>query len=365
VSGSSEPRREAPRGRLVEGVRLIFIALLGTAGFQVGEQFAHGETSRVLLIVFLGSAIGYVVGGLVGRFTYRQVTELEQGLRKTPAVEIAAGTVGLVVGLIIAALVTVPLLLVDLPLVGVVPGVVFIYISLGAAGFHIARGRKDDLFAIFGLKPRAAGVAPGEVNVIDTSALIDGRIADLVRTGFLPGTFLVHEGVLRELQSIADASDPKRRTRGRRGLDVLATLQESPLAEIILVEEALVGDVDAALVRLARERGGTLITVDANLAKVAGAVSVPVRQINELASAFRVPFVPGEELTVQLVKEGREHGQGIGYLEDGTMVVVERAADRIGSEVAVRVSNVIQTSTGRMVFAALPDAGSGKSSEQT
>ena len=126
-------------------------------------------------------------------------------------------------------------------------------------------------------------------------------------------------------------------------------------------QRARVDHVDLAR----RDPGGTLITVDANLAKVAGAVSVPVRQINELASAFRVPFVPGEELTVQLVKEGREHGQGIGYLEDGTMVVVERAADRIGSEVAVRVSNVIQTSTGRMVFAALPDAGSGKSSEQT
>jgi len=238
-----------------------------------------------------------------------------------------------------------------------VTGAVFIYLSLGSLGFRMARSRKDDLFGIFGLKPRAAGVAPGEVSVIDTSALIDGRIGDLVRTGFVSGTLLVHEGVLRELQAIADSSDAKRRTRGRRGLDVLAEIQGAPTVDVVLVEEAVVGDVDASLVRLARERGGMLITVDANLAKVAAALSVPVRQINELASAFRVPFSPGEEISVQLVREGKEHGQGVGYLEDGTMVVVEQAADRIGAEVSVRVSNVIQTSTGRMVFAALADAG--------
>ena len=353
----SEQRRDAPHGRLVEGVRLIFVALLGTAGYQVGRRYAGEEASRILLFVFLGSAIGYVVGGVTGRFTFRAVTGMEQELRRTPSAEIAAGTVGLVIGLVIAALVTLPLLLLRLPLLAVWPGAVFIYLSLGSLGFRMARSRKDDLFGIFGLKPRAAGVAPGEVSVIDTSALIDGRIGDLVRTGFVSGTLLVHEGVLRELQAIADSSDAKRRTRGRRGLDVLAEIQGAPTVDVVLVEEAVVGDVDASLVRLARERGGMLITVDANLAKVAAALSVPVRQINELASAFRVPFSPGEEISVQLVREGKEHGQGVGYLEDGTMVVVEQAADRIGAEVSVRVSNVIQTSTGRMVFAALADAG--------
>lgn len=349
-------RREAPRGRLVEGVRLIFIALLGTAGYQVGREVAEAQTSRVLLFVFLGSAIGYVSGGVLGRFTFRTVTGMERELHRTPAADIVAGTVGLVVGLIIAALITLPLLLLGLPLAAVWPGAVFIYLSLGTLGFRMARSRRDELFGLFGLKPRAAGVGPGEVSVIDTSALIDGRVADLARTGFLSGTLLVHEGVLRELQAIADSSDPKRRLRGKRGLDVLAELQSSPTVDVVLVEEAVVGDVDAVLVRLARERGATLVTVDSNLAKVAGAVSVPVRQINELAAAFRVPFSPGEELTLQLVKEGKEHGQGVGYLEDGTMVVVERAAGRVGDEVSVRVSNVIQTPSGRMVFAALPDA---------
>lgn len=139
---------------------------------------------------------------------------------------------------------------------------------------------------------------------------------------------------------------------------MLAELQRAPTVEIVLVEEAGVTDVDAALVRLARERSGSLVTSDANLAKVAEAVSVPVRQVNTLAAAFRVPFVPGDEVSIKLIKEGREHGQGVGYLEDGTMVVVEDARDRIGDDVSVRVTNVLQTATGRLVFAAMAEPGS-------
>jgi uncharacterized protein YacL len=144
--------------------------------------------------------------------------------------------------------------------------------------------------------------------------------------------------------------------RGRRGLDVLAELQRSPTLEFSLVEEAGAGDVDAALVRLARERGGTLITVDANPAKVAEAVRVPVRQVHALAAALRPPFAPGDEMQIHLIKEGRDSGQAVGYLDDGTMVVVERATERIGHDADIRVTNVIQTTTGRMVFAALVSA---------
>jgi uncharacterized protein YacL len=177
-----------------------------------------------------------------------------------------------------------------------------------------------------------------------------------VNTGFLTGDVLIHDAVLRELQQIADSSDPKRRGRGRRGLDAVAELQRAPTVEVHLVEEAGVGDVDAALVRLARDRGASLVTTDQNLAKVAEALSVPVPRLNDLAAAFRLPVAPGDEITVELVKNGREHGQAVGYLEDGTMVVVEAATDRIGSAVAVTVRNVIQTATGRMVFASLPEA---------
>jgi uncharacterized protein YacL len=345
-------RRLTPgRGRLVEGVRLIFIALLATGGYQIGTQTGAESSARTALFVFLGSAVGYVVGGIIGRLTARTVSGMEKELRRTPAASLAAGTAGLILGLVISALVMFPLL--QLPPAAGWPAIVFVYLTLSSLGFGIARAKADELFALFGLKPRAAGVSRGNVSVIDTSALIDGRIADLVETGFLSGTFLLHEGVLGELQSIADSSDSRRRVRGRRGLDVLAEIQRAPTIEVSLVEEPGAGEVDAALVRLARERGAVLITVDANLAKVAEAVEVPVRQVNALAAAFRPPFTPGDEVSVSLVKEGRDHGQAVGYLDDGTMVVVESAGDRIGSEVAVRVTNVIQTSTGRMVFAAL------------
>ncbi len=347
--------RGAPRGPLVEGVRLIFVALLGTAGYQVATQTGSRGTGRILLFVFLGSAVGFVVGGMMGRLTVRTVRGLEGELRRTPAAEMAAGTAGLIVGLVLASLLSLPLLFVPLPAVASWPVVLFLYLTFSSLGFRIARAKHEELFALFGLKPRAAGSARGEISVIDTSALIDGRVADLVETGFLSGMVLVHEGVLRELQAVADSSDPNRRSRGRRGLDVLATLQRAPAVDVVVVEEAGVSDVDAALVRLARDRGASLVTVDANLAKVAEALSVPVRRIHALASAFRPPFAPGDEVSVRLVKEGREHGQGIGYLEDGTMVVVEEARDRIGEDVSVRVRNVIQTPTGRMVFASLAE----------
>jgi uncharacterized protein YacL len=340
-----------PRGRLVEAVRLIFIALLATAGYQIGTQTGTQSSGRTALFVFMGSGLGYVIGGVIGRLTARAVRGMERELRRTPAAHLVAGVAGLIVGLLISALVTFPLL--QLPTSAAWPAIVFVYITLSSLGFGLGRSRADEIFGIFGLKPRAAGSAQGEVSVIDTSALIDGRIADLVGTGFVIGTVLLHEGVLKELQTIADSSDPRRRVRGRRGLDVLAELQRAPTIDVSLVEEPGAGEVDGALVRLARERGGVLITVDANLAKVADAVRVPVRQINALAAAFRLPFAPGDEMSVHLVKEGRDHGQAVAYLDDGTMVVVEAAGEQIGSDVPVRVTNVIQTSTGRMVFAAL------------
>ncbi|MEX2274087.1 MAG: PIN domain nuclease [Actinomycetota bacterium] len=345
-----------PKGRLVEGVRLIFIALLGTAGYTIGIEGARVALSsaRLALYVFMGAAVGYVIGGVLGRLTARAVTGMERELRRTPPAQLAAGTVGLVLGLSIAALLTFPLF--RLPATAAWPAVVFTYLAFGSLGYGLARARADELFGLVGLKPRVAGAAGGDVIVVDTSALIDGRIADLANTGFVSGTLLLHEGVLRELQAISDSSDPRRRTRGRQGLDILAELQRNPTVEVSLVEEAGVRDVDAALVRLARERGGQLITVDANLSKVAEAVRVPVMHVNGLAAAFRLPVSPGDDLSIHLVKEGREHDQAVGYLDDGTMVVVESAKQRIGDDVSIRVTNVIQTTTGRMIFAALGGA---------
>jgi uncharacterized protein YacL len=336
---------------LVEFVRLIFVVLFAVAGHTVGTRVDTPTTTTTVVGIVLGSATGFVLGGVLGRRTATAVRSLEEELRAVPAAEVVAGMGGLIIGLAIAALVSVPVFRLD-PLVAWTT-VAFVYVTLSYAGFRVGRSMSDELFGLIGLKPRAAGVARGEVSVVDTSALIDGRVLDLINTGFLSGDLLIHTGVLRELQTVADSSDPKRRSRGRRGLDTLAELKRAATVNVHLVEEDGVLDVDAALVALARDRGASLITTDHNLAKVARALSVPVPSLNELAAAFRQPVVPGDELEIELVKHGREHGQAIGYLDDGTMVVVESATERLGATVPVTVRNVIATATGRMVFANL------------
>lgn len=343
-----------PRGALVESVRFLFVILFAVAGYTVATSIPQETTQRTVIGVILGSAIGFVLGGVLGRQTSTAVTAIERDFKRVPASEILAGLLGLVGGLLVAALCSVALF--RLPPLAAWTTVAFVYVTLGYLGYRIGRTRAEDLFSLIGLKPRAAGASPGEIAVLDTSALIDGRVVDLVQTGFLTGDVLIHSAVLRELQAISDSSDPKRRARGRRGLDVVGELQHAPTVQVSLVEEDGVGDVDAALVRLARDRGASLITTDHNLAKVAEALSVPVPKLNQLAAAFQLPVTPGDLLSVELVKGGREHGQAVGYLEDGTMVVVEQAKERIGSEVPVVVRNVIRTTTGRMVFASLPEA---------
>jgi uncharacterized protein YacL len=225
-------------------------------------------------------------------------------------------------------------------------------VTLGYVGFRIGRTKHQELFNLIGLKPRAAGT-PDSLFVVDTSALIDGRILDLVASGFVSGDVLVHSSVLRELQTIADSSDPRRRSLGRRGLDTVGELKRAPSVEVHLVEEDGVADVDATLVRLAKDAGASLVTTDHNLSKVAQAVGVSVPSLNDLAAAFRLPVGIGDEIEVRLVKDGREAGQAVGYLDDGTMVVVEAARERIGSDAPIVIRNVIKTATGRMVFANL------------
>jgi uncharacterized protein YacL len=343
-------RPSSPRGRLVESVRLIFVVLFAAAGYTVATRLVPTTTTKTLVGVVLGTSTGFVLGGVLGRQTATAVRTTEQDLRKVPAAEIVAGVGGLIAGLAIAALLSVPIF--RLPPLAAWTSVAFMYVTLGYVGFRIGRTKHEELFTLIGLKPRAAA-AKGRVFVVDTSALIDARILDLVQTGFVSGDVLVHGAVVRELQTIADSSDPQRRGRGRRGLDTLGELRRAPTIEMHLVEEDGIADVDAALVRLARERGASLVTTDHNLSKVAQAVGVSVPSVNDLATAFRMPVGVGDEVGVQLVKEGRESGQAVGYLEDGTMVVVESARDEIGTEVSVVVRNVIKTTTGRMVFANL------------
>lgn len=348
MSAEPDPPRR-PRA-FVEIVRFVLVGLFTAGGWQLAEA-ADLEGGRLLLAVVLGSLVGYVVGGVIGRRAMVAVSAVEEEFQRMPASELLAGVIGLILGLLIAVLIS--LLAFRLPLTVAYPTAALVSVVLAYVGYRVGRAKRDELFGLFGLKTRSFGVRAGEVNVLDTSALIDGRIREVVDAGFVGGTLMVHRGVLSELRTIADSGEPSRASRGRRGMDILRELQRHPAVEVVLVGVEDVGDVDTALVRLARERGAALVTGDVNLVKVAEALDVPTRSIAALAEALRTPVVPGEELTVRLTKEGREAGQGVGFLEDGTMVVVERGADLVGADVHAVVTNVLQTTSGRMVFARL------------
>jgi uncharacterized protein YacL len=342
---------------LVELVRLIMVGLFAMAGWTVTTRIGAVTTGRLALGVFLGAAVGFVLGGVFGRHTASAATRVEREFRRIPAPEILAGAVGLVVALMPAALLSIPIF--HLPPTASFPSVALLYYVCGYLGYHIGRSKSDELFAMFGVKTRAAGTREGEVLVLDTSAILDGRIESLIRMGFLSGTMLISRRVLAELQAVADSSDPTRRARGKKALDLLVALRRDPSVDVHLVDDesdSRTTDVDASLVRLAKDRGAALVTNDSNLAKVAQALDVQVRSIHALADAMRPPVTVGERVNVRLIKEGRESGQGVGYLDDGTMVVVERASRHIGDTVTLVVTNVLQTSNGQLVFGKLADA---------
>jgi uncharacterized protein YacL len=343
------PRPSAPSGFFVEIVRLIIVVAFAVGARWIAQGVPGSDEATIYLGIVLGTAVGYVVGGILARRAIVAVSAVERDFAKVPASELLAGAMGLILGLLIAVLLSV--FLFRLPAAAAYPIVGVIALLLAVFGYRLGRAKHEDLFGLFGLKPRASGIRRGEMNVLDTSALIDGRIMEVVRAGFLGGTFLMPRVVLEELQAVADSGEPARRARGQRGLRVLNELQRSPAVDVILVDEDLPGDADAQLVRLARDRGGVVVTTDANLGRVAAALDVPVRSLNELALAMRASVVPGEEVTIRLTRPGREADQGIGFLADGTMVVVEGAGELVGSEVAVQVTNVLMTSSGRMVFA--------------
>ena len=225
---------------------------------------------------------------------------------------------------------------------------VFLYAALMTLGWrlggHIARSAAQD---------EGTGCASSACpKVLDTSVIIDGRILDIVRTGFLEGEMVIPGFVLEELRHIADSADSLRRARGRRGLDVLQKMQEESGDNVRIEEkDEEGGEVDVKLLRLARKLGGAVVTNDYNLNKVAGVTGVPVLNINELAGALRPQVLPGEEMTVHIVREGKEPGQGVAYLNDGTMVVVENGRRRVGETLEAEVTTVLQTSAGRMIFA--------------
>jgi len=281
-------------------------------------------------------------------------------IQQLSTAEFVTAVVGLLLGLLMGLLLGLPLALFPAPLGTWLPIGVSLFLGLGMLGLTVAK--RDDLLVAaeaIGLvrRPRTEldqVATTGDPRiVVDTSAIIDGRIKDIVESGFVYGTLVVPKFVLEELQHIADSSDTLRRNRGRRGLEILAQMQKDSPTPIEIVDEPLpdIGEVDAKLVALARARSKAILTNDYNLNRVAELQGVRVLNVNSLANAVKPAVLPGEELRVRVIQEGKEAGQGVGFLDDGTMIVVEGGVRYIDKDLDVAVTRVLQTVAGRMIFA--------------
>lgn len=282
---------------------------------------------------------------------------IEGELQKVPAYDIALGSIGLIIGLIIAYLLSQPLL--NIPYLGIVVSVV-IYGLFGYLGIKIPTRRREDITNTIGNLANLKKTNKDKLKdqrsipkILDTSVIIDGRIADICKTGFIEGPLVIPEFVLEELQHIADSSDSLKRNRGRRGLDILNKIQKELDIEIIIHDKKFeeVSEVDSKLLKLTQLLNGKIVTNDYNLNKVAEVQSIAVLNINELANAVKPVVLPGEEMNVQVVKDGKESGQGLAFLDDGTMIVIESGHKYIGDNITVLVTSVLQTSAGKMIFA--------------
>ncbi len=293
-------------------------------------------------------------------------------LQNMPIQDLIGGIIGLIIGLIIATFIGIYLS--QVPFVGYLFSVL-LAVFLAYIGMSVGAKKKEDIFNIRGLfKPggessdqnpqikfkgsiKDGGKNGGQPKVLDTSVIIDGRIADIVKTGFIEGPLVVPSCVLEELRHIADSSELLKRNKGRRGLDILNMMSSGKNIEVQIYESELpeIQEVDSKLVKIAQELNGYVVTNDYNLNKVAQLQGVPVLNVNDLANAVKPVVIPGDRMKVELVKEGKSGRQGIGYLEDGTMIVVEDGKDYLGYTIDVEVTSALQTSAGRMIFAKVPD----------
>jgi uncharacterized protein YacL len=315
-----------------------------------------GETG----VVFLPYAFG-VVGGFLGllftpHITTRPFFWIRGKVRQLPMQTLVAAAIGLVIALIISALLALPLSVLPTPLGEILPLVVAMFFSY--LGVMVMVTREKEIFGFLGVrlfKDKGSRKDKEETVLLDTSVIIDGRIADISQTGFIHGTIVIPRFVLNELQHIADSADVLRRNRGRRGLDMLNKLQKESSAPIRIsdVDVPDAREVDSKLVRLAKDLACPIITNDYNLNRVAELQGVKVLNINELANAVKTVVLPGETITVSVIQEGKELGQGVGYLDDGTMVVIEDGRRFIDQSLEVTVTRVLQTVAGRMIFAQL------------
>jgi len=345
--------------RLFGGALGALIAVTLAGGARIPPLDLSSIGAALLLVAWIGAwfVIGFSILPYVtvvpARWLIRSVTDLSTG-------EFVSAVAGLVVGLIIGVLLGLPMTGLPDPYRWLLPIGTIAVTGLGMMGLTVAKRHDlaDGLRSAGLLRPTPTPTATsrpsdGPVIYVDTSALIDGRLTDVVASGFLWGTLVVPRFVVAELQHIADQRDHNRRVRGRRGLEVLSVLQKDPRVAVELTDEdpTDVAEVDAKLVQLARARGAAILTNDYNLNRVAQLDNVRVLNLNHLANALKPAFLPGDALRVKVIQQGKEPGQGLAYLDDGTMIVVEGGGSLLDSEVDVTVVRVLQTVAGRMVFA--------------
>ena len=340
--------------------RIVGMIALSVGGVYLGTTLGRLAGDQPVLWAIVFGMVGALLGLVVTPFlTTRPFHAIRTKLAAISMRTMVAGLLGLIIGLVVAALIAFPLSLLPKPFGQLLP---FIgAILTGYLSITIFTARQNDIYNLIG--SRFGSFSKGEHEpsldtngvLLDTSVIIDGRIADIARTGFIAGPMLVPSFVLSELQHVADSSDGLRRQRGRRGLEILNRLQKDPIISMRITDLDVEGvrEVDDKLVILAKQLRSKVLTNDYNLNRVAELQGVSVLNINELANAVKAVFLPGETLEVDVIQKGKEAGQGVGYLDDGTMVVIEDGEVRIGKVILVTVTKVLQTAAGRMIFARL------------
>lgn len=348
-------------------IHLFLIGLGGTIGFLYAPlalellDLEIGWIASPYLGSLLGALLLFLISYLLADYIVGFLKWIEDGLIKIHVGDLFFGSLGLIIGLVVAYLINIYIKDIGLQIVSqVVP--IFIMVILAYLGFQVGFRRREEFVNLLQVsrkdkdkKKLTEDELPfqSKPKILDTSVIIDGRIADICQTNFLEGTVVIPQFVLSELQHIADSSDVLKRNRGRRGLDVLNRIQKDLPVKVEIYEGDFeeISEVDSKLVKLAKVIEGVLVTNDFNLNKVCDFQGVPVLNINDLANAVKPVVLPGEELVVQVIKDGKEQKQGIGYLDDGTMIVVEEGRDFIGKTIEVLITSVLQTSAGRMIFA--------------
>jgi uncharacterized protein YacL len=363
---SSDPgvpgRQRRPRGFLQPAIRAVFALLGALAGYQLADRIRASSFAPTLdqdgkilwLVVFTlaGFGLGYLFGVILSRLVRRGLDHVDEVMARASGAEVVVGIGGVVVGLFIATLISIAL--VRIPIVGpylTVP----IYLLAGYFTAYLAAKKHIEILRLLGVRG-AFEVIPGltPAKLLDTSAIIDGRILEIVDTGFVEGELLVPRFVIEELQKLADSADAEKRVRGRRGLDFVKRLQNSSGAVTIdATDYADIDAVDAKLVRYAKDSGAQIISTDYTLKKVAEIQGVKLLNVNDLANSVKPAVLPGEVIEVKILREGREQDQGVGYLDDGTMIVVEAGSSLVGSRVTAEVTSVLQSPSGKMIFSRL------------